>query len=475
VWDADSCLSCIGDPLTLAYTPRWEGLTTCVSSDPLPCSASSGPARGNFTLDVSGWGLDPAAPHEVRFTDAARNVLAVALEFSSDGNATVTLPPGAGWPHAAASTTVTLHRHVGPSLVEVQGTGAASGGVFFAFVSSLGARVGGGALPVVGCAGSCWPATITISGVGFDTAARHDLIQVEAIRVGAFRVRNFTEMACRLTTTSGSSLQAMLVSVDENNQLRCLLGGHKIPPAFIRDEGYQVTVERLGVPLAWVGDPATVSMRDAWTDSSCSRAVCASSSAGGAIVSISGFGFNVGDEYHCVFGGENSSSVSVISPFLIECTTPEWPHPAAVVSIALYKSGAPVAFEGVPGLTHQIAFDASWWFDTLQYGSVLGGVAAGKLSLAPGGFQPDGSIVFEGRGLDLQGSTFYATLTGVDNNGQVVQSITAVLPADASGAIILPVPAFSGHEGEVSVELFECDPFPSCAKLTLAAGRTLPG
>ena len=418
VWDGEFCLSCLGAALTLFYVPRWEGFITCVSALPLPCRISSGPALGNFTLEVAGWGLDPLTPHEVRFTDAARHVLAIPLKFDQNGTSPpgVTLDPGGGgWAHAAANTSVTLHQFVGSAWVEMLGTGAAAGGVYFAFLPSLGARVGGGALPLVGCAGSCWPATVTISGEGFDASARHDLIQV-----GAIRVRNFTDMACLLTSPSGESLRAMLVSVDEETLLRCLLGGYNTPPAFVWGEGYRVSVESHGEALPWVGAPATVSMREAWTDSSCSSAVCTSSSAGGAVVSIAGFGFSADGVYQCSFGGENASAVNVVTPFRIECTSPEWRHPAAVVPIALYKAGVAVAFEGAPGLTHQVAFDSAWWFETLQYGSVLGG-AAGEQSLFPGGFAPHPTITFQGRGLDLQGATFYATLSGTDNNGARVQ------------------------------------------------------
>ena len=121
VWAGASCLSCLGPPLTLLYVPRWEGFITCVSE----CRTTSGPALGNFTLEVAGWGLDPDTPHEVRFTDAARNVLAIPVEFDQNGTSppNVTLYPGvSGWDHAAANTSVTLHRLIESSWVELLGT-----------------------------------------------------------------------------------------------------------------------------------------------------------------------------------------------------------------------------------------------------------------------------------------------------------------------------------------------------------------
>ena len=130
-------------------------------------------------------------------------------------------------------------------------------------------------------------------------------------------------------------------------------------------------------------------------------------------------------------------------------------------------------FEGLSDLRHRVSFDASWWFDRLQYGSVLG--TADSLVPSDGGLEPVSTLTVQGRGLDLEDSTFYVTLTGTDNAGREVQVLTEVRAAAQDGTIVLPVPAFSGHEGLVRAELFQCRSYPSCSKVALGTGRSLAG
>ena len=333
VWDTRNsiCLSCLGDALALHYVPHWEGFQNCNASGPFSCSESEGPALGDFELNISGFGLDSAAEYRVRFADGEKEFL-LQVEFQG-GWPLLRVPLEEAWPFAAATTNVTLYRLLDGEWDTVPLGGASAATVVsFEFLPSLGEREGTAPLPLEGCAGECWPAVITIKGEGLNPAE-----PFEIVHFGGQHIRNFTEMEC-LLTLGEETLVSTVVTVDSQYQLRCFVGNFRQAPKYTRGSDFQVSVSRRGRPIDWLQGSASVTLREAWTDSSCSRSVCKFSSAEGDTVDVVGFGFDVDAEYECRFGDVVAARTEVVSDRLLQCVTPEWTLPATEVELTLHSS-----------------------------------------------------------------------------------------------------------------------------------------
>jgi len=451
------------DQLSVTYKPLWYGLGDCTGAKAGSCGNSSGPAAGNFSIQVLAVGLDPMKTYEVRFISAAGpSQTQISVQFNATGGDShpVRLPE---WEGPTGMASVTLHEMKGGEWLEIAFGEIAFGpayqsGKTFTFKSNL-ISAASGPYPSVGCAGNCWPATISVVGAGFIPLLGDN--QEYSCKLVAID-RNITVSSAATLVWPGTT------------QFQCVFGSAGLPSDYVAHE-YTVFVMYQGVAINNLAAPITVVLRESWTDIVCAAGGCRGPASGNTVIRVVGFGFNASRDYYCDLGNVTSQKAHVVSTQYIECMTPIWTaNPQEVDIRVLDENGERLSYEGDASRIHRFQYLASWWLPpAIQYASVYGP--------SHGGRQVDDILIssnFTVAGIGFKygiqtNVTYFAELTGLDYGGNNLQGQTKSVKALSDTEIRIPLIAWYGPQGLLDVQLFQCDSHMVCVPVNVDPGASL--
>ena len=194
------------------------------SSSTIPC-VPEGNATGGFRFELYGWGIDPAVHHECHFTDVQGNVIVaqVVIENSTaldvDRAYVASVPR---WPYDAGLVNVTLVRTF-VNTADPEAVPYFNLPVEFLFKQRVETAIARwfedncvddySSSSVIQA--SCWPTNVTVSGAGFHSKGRTELLNR-----GDYNVRIAMDYSCAMVKEN-ILIQASFVTVPSPSELIC--------------------------------------------------------------------------------------------------------------------------------------------------------------------------------------------------------------------------------------------------------------
>ena len=314
-------------------------------------------------------------------------------------------------------------------------------------------------VPARGCSGACWPAAVEVRGSGFQPAQQDQY----RCRFRGSADGSFLEREVRFPAEEEGPVTSF-ARVVSDSVITCSIGSSSALPMY-SSQYFRVEVLFQNSPVQWSDQASSeILFREIWAHTDCAGGACRGSAAGGSTFRVYGAGFNASNTYSCDFQAgphRASAAATVISHVQLECRVPAWPAEHGRVGFAVSRStgsnsSSPISFGGALAAAQEFTYYASWWFEGQPEGSVLGGVGA----TTPAPARADANtpmLTVRGAGFD-QSAVYYASLYGLDVNGNQlqVQTASSETVVVSSSEIRLLVPPFSGPEGFATVQLWAC-------------------
>jgi hypothetical protein len=310
---------------------------------------------------------------------------------------------------------------------------------------------------------------------------------------------DFVDYTCRLKRVDDPSIIIVSSSVVVNSTASLV--------CYFKDSNlfafgtFALTVENRGAILPSVSPGlGLITTLDRWASITCrtkAGGICQEYASGGAIITINGMGFSLSTRYWCRFAdgffyADNSSNCAlsehlrcarseeayVLSSTKLLCKVPSWSGSAGNVTVSVLRDPDVILeFVGAAVSESYMTYVSTWWMaGTINGAAPRGSVAGGSGDGAVVGHDVlTPPLVIHGAGFRTTNTSYYLRFVGGSNEGIVALSDSNTIEGYLvhHRNLTFTVPPFTGHEGAVHVELYECKQYSSCQKLLVDTGGTL--